>query len=202
MDILDRENGIRLVLASQSPRRKELISMLGIPFTVEPAKDSAENYPPEMSHREIPAFLASHKSQTFHRQLEQGEILVTADTLVFCEERILGKPKDREDAAEMLRLLSGRTHQVITGVVLRSLSGKPGYPDRSKSFSVCTDVTFRTLEESEISYYLDNFKPYDKAGAYAIQEWIGAAAIVSLNGSYNNVVGLPTEQLYEALRAW
>ncbi|MCI2082321.1 MAG: Maf family nucleotide pyrophosphatase [Bacteroidales bacterium] len=202
MDTLKKLMGRKLVLASQSPRRKELIAMLGIPFVVEPAKDSVENYPPGLPHFAIPEYLAEHKSETFHRTLEPGEILVTADTLVFCEAAILGKPKDRNDALRMLRILSGRMHQVTTGVVLRSLADKPGYPDKKSSFSVTTNVTFRILEDNEISYYIDTCKPFDKAGSYAIQEWIGATAITSIEGSYNNVIGLPTEQLYEALAAF
>ena len=188
----DPLHGRRIVLASQSPRRKELLSMLGVPFSVEPAKDSAEVFRPDMPHDRIPEFLAEHKSATFHRDLASDEILLTADTLVFCDKNILGKPKDREDAIRMIKLLSGRTHQVITGVILRTSTNRI-------SFHETTEVTFRVLTDNEISYYVDTFKPYDKAGAYAIQEWIGAAAITKIDGSYSNVVGLPTARLYQAL---
>jgi septum formation protein len=188
----DPLHGRRIVLASQSPRRRELLSMLRVPFSVEPAKDSAEAFRPDMPHDLIPEFLANHKSATFHRDLAPDEILLTADTLVFCDKNILGKPKDREDAIRMIKLLSGRTHQVITGVVLRTSK------DRI-SFHETTEVTFRVLTDNEISYYVDTFKPYDKAGAYAIQEWIGSVAITKIDGSYSNVVGLPTARLYQAL---
>lgn len=183
----------KITLASQSPRRKELLSGLGIDFSVEPSKDGIEAYSASMPHFEIPEYLARHKSETFHRNLNENEILITADTLVFLDDTILGKPVDPDDACRMLRSLSGRSHTVITGVALRTVS-------ESVSFSDLSEVTFRNLSGDEIHYYVDNYNPLDKAGSYGIQDWIGLAGISSIKGSYFNVMGLPTHRLYEELR--
>ena len=183
----------KITLASQSPRRKELLSGLGIQFSVEPSKDGIEAYSASMPHFEIPEYLARHKSETFHRNLNENEILITADTLVFLDDTILGKPVDPDDACRMLRSLSGRSHTVITGVALRTVSD-------SVSFSDLSEVTFSNLSGDEIHYYVDNYNPLDKAGSYGIQDWIGLAGISSIKGSYFNVMGLPTHRLYEELR--
>ena len=180
-------------LASASPRRRELLKGLDIAFTVEPGKDEKEAYSEGMPHTEIPAFLARHKSETFHRELRENEVLITADTLVFLDEKILGKPKDPEDAAAMLRALSGRTHTVVTGMALRTR-------ERIHTFSDTTEVDFKLLSEEEIGYYIERYRPFDKAGAYGIQEWIGFVGITAIRGSYFNVMGLPVQRLYTELR--
>ena len=183
----------KITLASNSPRRKELLSGLGIEFSVEPSKDGIEAYSASMPHFEIPAFLARHKSETFHRKLCSNEVLITADTLVFLDDTILGKPGNPEDARLMLRSLSGKSHTVITGVALRTSISM-------NSFSDMSEVTFRDLSEDEILYYIKNFNPLDKAGSYGIQDWIGLAGISSIKGSYFNVMGLPTHRIYEELQ--
>ena len=179
-------------LASASPRRRELLKGLDISFTVEPGKDEKEAYSEGMTHTEIPAFLAHHKSETFHRKLAPDEVLITADTLVFLDEKILGKPKDHNEAVTMLRALSGRTHTVTTGVALRTC-------ERMHSFSDTTEVDFKVLTDSEIEYYVERYRPYDKAGAYGVQEWIGYTGITAIRGSYFNVMGLPVQRLYTEL---
>lgn len=179
-------------LASASPRRRELLKGLDIAFSVEPGKDEREAYSAGMPHTEIPAFLARHKSETFHRELRPDEVLITADTLVFLDEKVLGKPRDAEDAAAMLRALSGRTHAVITGMALRTCG-------KTHTFSDTTDVDFKTLSEHEIRYYIEQYRPFDKAGAYGIQEWIGYVGITAIRGSYFNVMGLPVQKLYTEL---
>lgn len=184
--------GYRFTLASGSPRRKELLTGLGLPFRIEVGKDEKEAYSDNLPHGQIPEFLARHKSESFHRPLEDGEILITADTLVFKDEEILGKPKDRQDAFRILSLLSDATHTVKTGVCIRS-------SQRTVSFTDTTEVTFRKLSEDEIYHYIDCFKPYDKAGAYGIQEWIGYIGITGIKGSYFNVIGLPVQMLYDEL---
>lgn len=184
--------GYRITLASGSPRRKELLTGLGLPFRIEVGKDEKEAYSDNLPHWQIPEFLARHKSESFHRPLEDGEVLITADTLVFKDGEILGKPKDRQDAFRILSLLSDATHTVKTGVCIRSAQ-------RTVSFTDTTEVTFRKLSEDEIYHYIDNFKPYDKAGAYGIQEWIGYIGITGIKGSYFNVIGLPVQMLYDEL---
>ncbi len=185
----------RFVLASQSPRRKELLAGLGIKFTVEPIKDEKEVYGDELPREAVPEFLARHKSESFHRELEDDEVLITADTLVYLGDELLGKPKDRGEACAMLRRLSGHTHTVLTGVVLRTR-------DACASFTDTTEVIFRELSDAEIEYYVDNYRPYDKAGAYGVQEWIGYAGITGIRGSYFNVMGLPVQRLYDELLAF
>ena len=179
-------------LASASPRRRELLKGLDIDFTVEPGKDEREVFSEGLPHTEIPAFLARHKSETFHRDLASGEVLITADTLVFLDEQILGKPHDAEEAAAMLRALSGRTHTVITGMALRTR-------EKMHSFIDVTEVDFRPLTDDEIAYYIEHYRPFDKAGAYGIQEWIGYVGITAIRGSYFNVMGLPVQRLYMEL---
>ena len=179
-------------LASASPRRRELLKGLDIEFTVEPGKDEKEAYSADQPHHAIPAFLARHKSETFHRELAPREVLITADTLVFLDEQILGKPHSPEEARQMLRDLSGRTHTVITGVALRTR-------EKMHSFSDTTEVDFKALTDDEIAYYIEKYRPYDKAGAYGVQEWIGYVGITALHGSYFNVMGLPVQRLYTEL---
>ena len=192
-------NNLNITLASASPRRRELLAGLNVPFTVEPAKDEKETYTDDIPWQEIPEFLARHKSESFHRELEPGEILITADTLVFLPEgedmRILGKPADREEALGMLRELCGYTHLVLTGVCVRSL-------EKTVSFTDTTEVDVNDLSDEEIEYYVDQYRPYDKAGAYGVQEWFGYAAIGTIRGSFYNVMGLPVHKLYDALKTF
>lgn len=182
----------KITLASSSPRRRELLQGLGIDFTVELSKDEKEAYSKDIPQEDVPEFLARHKSLSFHRQLADNEILITADTLVFVKGEIIGKPVDREDAFRMIRMLSADTHTVITGVVLRTVRETVSFKDISK-------VTFRELSDSEIYHYIDSFRPYDKAGAYGIQEWIGYVGITSIEGSFYNIMGLPVHAVYEQL---
>ncbi len=179
-------------LASASPRRRELLKGLDIEFTVEPGKDEKEAFSADLPHHAIPEFLARHKSESFHRNLKPGEVLITADTLVFLDEQILGKPRDAREARMMLRALSGRTHTVTTGVALRT-------SDRIHIFSDTTEVDFKPLSDAEIDYYIEKYRPFDKAGAYGVQEWIGFTGITAIRGSYFNVMGLPVQRLYTEL---
>ena len=169
-----------------------MLKGLDIEFTVEPGKDEREAFSEGMPHFAIPEFLARHKSETFHRELAPREVLITADTLVFLDEQILGKPHSPEEAAAMLRALSGRTHIVTTGMALRTR-------DRIHTFSDTTEVDFKPLSDDEIAYYIDKYRPFDKAGAYGIQEWIGFVGIIAIRGSYFNVMGLPVQRLYTEL---
>ena len=192
MNFYQKIEKFKITLGSQSPRRRELLAGLDIEFTIEPNKDESESFTDDKVQEEVPEFLARHKSDTFHRELLDNEILITADTLVFCNGEIIGKPTDRNDAYNIIKRLSGNTHRVITGVALRS---KGCY----KSFSAITDVTFNELSDEEIYYYIDKYQPYDKAGAYGVQEWIGYVGITSINGSFYNVMGLPVQRLYKEL---
>ena len=192
MNFYQKIEKFKITLGSQSPRRRELLSGLDIDFTIEPNKDESESFTDDMVQEEVPEFLARHKSDTFHRELLDNEILITADTLVFCNGEIIGKPSDRNDAYNIIKRLSGNTHRVITGVALRSNGCY-------RSFSAITDVTFNELSDEEIYYYIDKYQPYDKAGAYGVQEWIGYVGINSINGSFYNVMGLPVQRLYTEL---
>ena len=185
-------DGRRLLLASKSPRRRELLSMLDIPFQLAKDFECDESSPDTLSAQQVPIFLSRLKSETYPYTLCPGDILLTADTVVISDGKVLGKPADRKDAVGMLRLLSGRRHSVVTGVTLRTA-------EKIISFSDVSYVTFREMDDDEIEYYVTKYNPVDKAGAYGIQEWIGAAAISSIEGSYYNIVGLPTEKLYSEL---
>lgn len=187
----------KLILGSASPRRKELLAGLDLSFTVDTENNFEENAGSDISPLELPSQMALGKSHGFHRELSEDEVLVTADTIVVSPDGMhaLGKPHTRQEAVEMLTMLSGKTHTVKTSVVLRD-------SEHERLFSEVTEVVFAELSQSEISYYIDTYKPYDKAGAYAIQEWIGHAGIVSINGSYFNVMGLPTQSLYRELIAF
>ena len=183
-------NGKKVILASNSPRRRELLSSLDIAFTVDTGTSFVEEYAGDTPHEEVPALMSRGKSLGFHRELEPDEILITSDTMVLCGDEILGKPADKEDAVRMLSLLSGREHQVITAVTLRDTS-------REKTFSVTSNVFFKQLSDSEIDYYIDTYKPFDKAGAYGIQEWIGYIGITGIEGSFYNVMGFPTQRFFD-----
>lgn len=184
--------GRRLILASGSPRRRELLGELGLEFTIGQIKDYDETYPASLKYDEIPAYIAEQKSVHYKGELEPNDVLITSDTIVAIDGDILGKPKDKSEAIKMLRELSGRTHHVVTGVCLRST-------DKTLTFSDTCQVTFDILSDEDIEYYVDNFKPFDKAGAYGIQEWIGLSNIKSITGSVYTVIGLPVQQLYKAL---
>lgn len=189
-------DNFNIILGSASPRRKELLKGLGIKFTIDSSSHTEEIYSRTIKYSSIPKTIAVIKSEGFHRPLSEDEILITADTMVFTPENgnyiPLGKPEDATDAKRMLHLLSGKTHKVITGVCIRDNV-------RKFVFSSVSSVTFKILTNQEIDYYVDNYSPFDKAGAYAIQEWIGFIGISKINGSYSNVVGLPTQRLYKEL---
>lgn len=185
--------GHRLILASNSPRRKELLKGLEVDFEVDTQVDFEEKTDPAMPVREIPVAMSVGKSHGFHRPLEKGELLLTADTMVFVDSVVLGKPHSRQEAFSMLRMLSGRDHEVITAITLRS-------PEREKTMTDSTNVRFRELTDEEINYYIDRYKPFDKAGAYGVQEWTGYAAVTRVEGSFFNVMGLPVHLVYDLIR--
>lgn len=182
----------RLLLASQSPRRRELIAGTGIPFELAPRYECQESYPTTLPADEVPAYLSRLKSEAYPAPLAEGEILLTADTVVILADEVLGKPTDRDDALAMLGRLSGNRHRVVTGVTLRSAT-------HTRTFAACSEVCFRALTPEEIAYYVDHYHPYDKAGAYGIQEWIGYIGIERIEGSFYNVMGLPIQLLYVEL---
>lgn len=184
--------GKKIILASGSPRRKELLAGLNIDFEVDTKNTFEERYDPETPHERIPEVLSEGKSHGFHRPLEENEILITSDTLVLCEGRVMGKPHSREEASDMLRWLSGREHKVITAVTIRDNS-------HCRTSSDTAIVTFKELSDNEINYYIDNFKPFDKAGAYGIQEWIGYIGIGKIEGSFFTIMGLPVHLVYQEL---
>ena len=185
----------QIILASKSPRRQELLRGMGVDFEIL-TKETPENYPADLPLDEVPKYLSLQKSLAFaDNELPADYLLITSDTVVICEGEILGKPKDREDASRMLQLLSGKTHHVVTGVTVRSA-------EKTVSFAVRSNVTFAQLDAEEIDYYIEHCKPYDKAGAYGIQEWIGYVGISGLEGSFYNVMGLPTRKLYQCLKTF
>ena len=184
--------GKKVILASNSPRRRELLAGLNIEFTVDTLNSFEESFDSSTPHSQVPALLSEGKSRGFHRPLEADEILITSDTMVLVDGLIMGKPHSREEAVSMLRTLSGRTHEVISAVTVRDCR-------RSETVTDSTLVHFRELLDSEIDYYVDTFRPYDKAGAYGIQEWIGYAAITGIEGSFYNVMGFPVHKVYEEL---
>ncbi len=190
--ILDNLSNHKIILASRSPRRQQLLSDLGLKFDVV-IREYIESYPEGLNGEEIARYVAHEKAATFKDEISDNEIVIAADTIVWCNNKVLGKPLDREDATAILKEISGNTHEVITGVSLRTKT-------REMTFSESTKVTFEAFSEEEISYYIDNFKPYDKAGAYGIQEWIGIIACSRIDGSYFNVVGLPVQRLYKELQ--
>lgn len=182
----------RLLLASQSPRRRELLTACGLPFEPAPKYHCDEIYPPNLSAEEVPLYLARLKSDAYPHPLAPEEMLLTADTVVVLDGVVLGKPHSPAEAAAMLQRLSGKRHTVVSGVALRTA-------EKSHLFGARTDVWFRPLTEEEITYYIDTFRPFDKAGSYGIQEWIGYAAIERIEGSFYNVMGLPVQKLYVEL---
>lgn len=184
--------GKKIILGSNSPRRKELLGGLDIDFTVDTGNTFEEIYDADTPQERIPEVLSEGKSYGFHRPLESGEILITSDTLVLCNDRVMGKPHSREEAIDMLKWLSNREHKVITAITLRDSI-------RCHTTSDTAVVHFKNLSEKEIEYYVDTYKPFDKAGAYGIQEWIGYIGIDRIEGSYFTIMGLPVHLLYQEL---
>ena len=182
----------RIILASGSPRRRELLAGLDLQFEVDTRNSFEEIYDPETPQETIPQVLSEGKSHGFHRELADDEILITSDTLVLCEGRVMGKPSGREEAIDMIKALSGRNHKVITAVTMRD-------SNRMKTISDTALVHFKELTDCEIEYYVDNYRPFDKAGAYGIQEWIGYIGIDKIEGSYFTIMGLPVHATYELL---
>ena len=183
----------RIVLGSNSPRRKELLAGLDLQFEVETIPGIDESYPDTLTSEAIPLYIARKKAEAYLDKMSDNELLITADTIVATYDRILGKPANREEAIEMLRYLSDHVHEVITGVCLTT-------KDKTVSFSVASAVCFGRLEEEDIIYYVDKYLPFDKAGSYGIQEWIGYIGVEAINGSFYNVMGLPVQRLYQELK--
>ena len=185
--------GCRVILASNSPRRKELLGGLGIDFEVRTLQDIDESYPDTLKGEEIPMFISGKKAEAYKRTMADDEMIITADTIVYDNGQVLGKPKDRGEAIQMLREFSGHAHEVITGVSIVT-------KEKTTQFASTSKVTFAALTDDEIAYYVDTYQPYDKAGAYGIQEWIGYVAVTRIEGSYFNVMGLPIQRLYTELK--
>lgn len=184
---------MKLILASNSPRRRELLAGLGLDFEVRVLPGIDEDYPSELKGGDIPLYISKEKAAAYASQLAEDELLITADTIVWLDGQVLEKPKDEADARRMLHALSGKTHQVFTGVCLTT-------QDKQVSFSCRSDVTFCQLTDYEINYYVSHYRPLDKAGAYGVQEWIGYVGVERIEGSFFNVVGLPVRRLYQALK--
>lgn len=191
--MLDNLKKYKIILASNSPRRRELLSGLGVDYEVKIVPGIGETYPESLNGEEIPVYIAQEKANAYRASLQPDELVITADTIVYVDGMVLGKPVDEADACRMLRMLSGRTHQVITGVCLTTV-------DFQKSFASVTEVTFDTLSDEEIGYYVEKYRPMDKAGSYGVQEWIGFVGVTGLKGSYYNVMGLPVQRLYKELK--
>ena len=185
----------KIILASNSPRRKELLAGLDLQFKVRVLQDIDESYPHDLPTLKIAEFISKKKADAYVETMADDELVITADTVVILGDEVMGKPHDEADAKRMLGELSGRTHQVATGVTLST-------KERQMSFSVVTDVTFKQLSADEIDYYVRTYHPMDKAGAYGIQEWIGYIGVTALKGSYFNVMGLPVQRIYEALKTF
>ena len=190
--MLDNLKKYKVILASNSPRRKELLAGLGVDYEVRTLPDVDESYPETLLGADIPLYIAKEKADAYVAMMQPGELMITADTIVWLDGKVLGKPRDREDALQMLRTMSGRTHEVFTGVCITTT-------DWQRSFTAQTEVRFATLSEEEIAYYVDNFQPMDKAGAYGVQEWIGFIGVENISGSYYNIMGLPVQKLYREL---
>lgn len=186
---------LKIILASNSPRRRELLKGLDIDFTVKVLSDIQESYPADLPAAEVASYIAGEKADAYKDLLLEDEMVITADTIVVLGTEILGKPKDEADARRMLQELSGKTHQVITGVCMMTR-------EKRRVFSVITDVTFKEFTAEEITHYITKYQPYDKAGAYGIQEWIGYIGVTALNGSYFNVMGFPVQRIYSELQRW
>lgn len=191
--MLDNLKKYKVILASNSPRRKELLAGLGVEYEVRTLPDVDESYPETLQGADIPLYIAREKADAYKALLQPDELMITADTVVWLDGRVLGKPADREEALQMLRSLSGHTHEVFTGVCITTTRWQ-------RCFAAQTEVHFSALSEDEISYYVDNYRPYDKAGAYGVQEWIGFVGVEYISGSYFNIMGLPVQRLYQELK--
>lgn len=191
--MLENLKKYKILLASKSPRRKELLADLGIDFEIVSLNDIDETFPYDMCAENVAEYISKKKADAFSSIIKDCELVITADTIVVCENQVLGKPIDYANAIEMLKKLSGKIHNVITGVTISTKA-------KIRSFSVSTDVEFAPITDEEIDYYIRNYKPFDKAGAYGIQEWIGYIAVKGIKGSFYNVMGLPVQRLYEELK--
>lgn len=189
----NRNKRYKIILASNSPRRRELLKGIDVDFEVRVLSGIDESYPPTLPVEQVAGFISRKKADAYLSTLADDELLITADTVVIIGQEVLGKPADAREACGMLRKLSGKTHQVTTGVCLTTRL-------QQEAFSVTTDVTFKELSDEEIDYYIEHYRPFDKAGAYGIQEWIGYIGVTALKGSYFNVMGLPVQRIYEALQ--
>lgn len=192
-DMLEHLKKYHVILASNSPRRRELLAGLGIDFEVHTLQGIDESWPDTLQGEDIPKHISRKKAEAYLPTLADDELLITADTIVYLDRQVLGKPKDAVDAKAMLRMLAGRTHEVITGVTIATQA-------KQTTFAVTSLVTFADLTDEEIDHYVEHYKPFDKAGAYGIQEWIGYIGVTRLEGSYFNVMGLPVQRLYTELR--
>lgn len=193
--MLDNLKKYNIVLASNSPRRKELLQRMGVNFKVRTLFGIDESYPDSLRGEDIVRYISRNKAQAYRSSMAPNELLITADTIVYVEGEVMGKPKTAEHAKEMLHKLSGKSHQVITGVTIVTA-------DRTEDFGVTSQVKFAEITDEEINFYVDNYLPFDKAGAYGIQEWIGIVAVEEIKGSYFNVVGLPVQRLYQKLKTF
>lgn len=191
--MLDNLSNYKILLASNSPRRRELLGGLDISYEVTALPDVDESFPADMPGEEIPMYISKNKAAAYSDHMQENTLLITADTIVWANGKVYGKPQDADDARAMLRALSGKTHSVITGVCIRTAN-------KETSFSSVTEVTFCELSDAEINYYIEKYKPYDKAGSYGIQEWIGYVGVENIKGSYFNVMGLPIQRLYKELQ--
>lgn len=193
--MLENLNKYEIVLASNSPRRKELLQRMGVNFKVRTLFGIDESYPDSLRGEDIVCYISRNKAKAYQSSMAPNELLITADTIVYVDGEVMGKPKNAEQAKEMLHKLSGNTHQVITGVTIVTAK-------RTENFGVTSQVKFTNITDDEINFYVDNYLPFDKAGAYGIQEWIGIVAVEQIKGSYFNVVGLPVQRLYQKLKTF
>lgn len=190
--MLDNLKKYNVILASNSPRRKELLAGLGVKYEVRTLPDVDESYPAHLQGADIPLYISREKAAAYRALMKPGELMITADTIVWLDGKVLGKPIEREDAVQMLRAMSSKTHEVFTGVCITTTEWQ-------RSFTARTEVRFSHLSEEEITYYVDMFQPMDKAGAYGVQEWIGYIGVEYISGSYYNIMGLPVQKLYKEL---
>lgn len=193
--MLKNLNKYEIVLASNSPRRKELLQRMGVNFKVRTLFGIDESYPDSLRGEDIVCYISRNKAKAYQSSMAPNELLITADTIVYVDGEVMDKPKNAEQAKEMLHKLSGKTHQVITGVTIVTAK-------RTENFGVTSQVKFTNITDEEINFYVDNYLPFDKAGAYGIQEWIGIVAVEEIKGSYFNVVGLPVQRLYQKLKTF
>lgn len=193
--MLENLNKYEIVLASNSPRRKELLQRMGVNFKVRTLFGIDESYPDSLRGEDIVCYISRNKAKAYQSSMAPNELLITADTIVYVDGEVMGKPKNAEQAKEMLHKLSGKTHQIITGVTIVTAK-------RTENFGVTSQVKFTNITDEEINFYVDNYLPFDKAGAYGIQEWIGIVAVEEIKGSYFNVVGLPVQRLYQKLKTF